>query len=297
MHELSVPMVDHRPLNPSVRPEHPSGARRLAVRLLLIVAWLTLATPSPAAVASDAWITQRVKMSLLLSSEVNGTDIHVDSGLGRVTLFGTVSTDAEKIAAGRVAEQVLGVRTVRNLIAVVPAKERTVVEQSDETLRDNVGLALHEDPLLAGSDMHVESVDAGTVVIGGRAQNLGEVRRALWIARNVAGVRRVASVVEGPPDAPDADAWNRAMADANKETPARDMWLTAAVKAHLIANDRVPADDVFVDTEAGVVVLFGSVPTDAAKRTAQIVAAGVPGVRAVKNEILVRHPADDASGK
>ena len=267
---------------------------RLLRPLLLIAALVVASGPATAVVASDAWITTRVKMLLLLSPEVNGTEIHADSSSGRVTLFGTVSSESEKVLAQRVAEQVVGVRSVRNLIAVVPAKQQTVVEHSDHTLRENVGLALREDPVLGGSDIHVESVDAGIVVLGGRAVSLSQLRRALRIARGVAGVRRVASVVESPEQLMDAEAWGDAMADSERHNPARDMWLTAAVKARLIGDDRLTASDVSVDTEDGVVTLFGTVPSDAAKRAAQTLAAGVPGVSSVKNEILVWHAGLDS---
>ena len=276
-----------------MRRSAPARCGRLCL-VLLLVACATTSVPAAGAVASDAWITTRVKMLLLLSPEVDGTKIHVDSDGGRVTLFGIASAAAEKHGAERIAEQVVGVRTVRNLIAVVPATRQPAVERSDHTLRENVGLALREDPVLSSSDIHVESVDAGTVVLGGRAVSLSELRRALSVARRITGVRRVASVVESPSELSDAETWGDAMAAPEQHNAARDNWLTAAVKGRLIADDRVPAQDVSVDTEDGVVILFGTVPSDAAKRQAQIIAASVPGVESVQNEILVRHSSESS---
>ena len=263
----------------------------LAVRVAalgVLIALLFAATPGMAVVATDTWITTRVKMRLLVSSEVDGTAIHADSDRGRVTLFGIVSSDAERTPAQHIAEQIVGVQSVRNLIAVVPSRREEAVERADHTLRENVGLALREDPALRNSAIHVESVDAGTVVLGGRADSLSELRRALWIARGVAGVRRVASVADSPQQLSDAESWGDAMAE--QDNAARDNWLATAVKRKLIVDERVPAQEVSVDAQDGVVILFGTVPNDAAKHAAQVDAADVPGVSGVKNEILVRHP-------
>ena len=163
---------------------HLTGASRCRVGLvarligacsLLVLAGL-LAAParSDGALASDQWITTRIKMLLLLSPEVNGMHLHVDTQDGRVTLYGTVASPAERASAERIAQQIIGVRSVRNLIAVVPENEKPAMQLTDHTLEENVGIALRDDPVLASSDIHVASVDAGTVVLGGRAKSLSE---------------------------------------------------------------------------------------------------------------------------
>lgn len=60
----------------------------------------------------DAWITARVKSSLLYSKYVDGLDIDVDTAEGKVSLKGSVSTPAEKALAIELAGNVKGVKRV-----------------------------------------------------------------------------------------------------------------------------------------------------------------------------------------
>jgi hyperosmotically inducible protein len=65
----------------------------------------------------DAALTTKVKSALLADSQVKGTQIDVDSKDGVVTLHGSVSTASEKARAGQLAQNVEGVRSVRNNLA------------------------------------------------------------------------------------------------------------------------------------------------------------------------------------
>jgi osmotically-inducible protein OsmY len=67
----------------------------------------------------------------------------------------------------------------------------------------------------------------------------------------------------------------------------RDTKLTGQVRAALEINRALEPFDFDVATQDGVVVLSGEVPTEELRRAAQQVAAGVPDVREVKNEIRV----------
>jgi osmotically-inducible protein OsmY len=68
---------------------------------------------------------------------------------------------------------------------------------------------------------------------------------------------------------------------------ASDMWITSATKMRLLADPRTPALDINVDTRAGVVTLFGIVPTQDAKAAAADDARKVSGVTRVVNELQV----------
>ncbi len=61
---------------------------------------------------SDAWITAKVKSTLLYSSNVSGTDVHVTTEKGVVMLKGTLSSGAERALAIELARNVLGVKSV-----------------------------------------------------------------------------------------------------------------------------------------------------------------------------------------
>ncbi len=61
---------------------------------------------------SDAWITSKVKSTYLLSSNLDGLDITVETKNGQVTLSGTVDTAAEKELAVETARNIRGVSDV-----------------------------------------------------------------------------------------------------------------------------------------------------------------------------------------
>ena len=64
------------------------------------------------AAISDAWITSKVKSSYLLSSNLSGLDISVDTNNGVVALGGTVMSQAEKELAIETAKNIRGVKGV-----------------------------------------------------------------------------------------------------------------------------------------------------------------------------------------
>jgi len=74
---------------------------------------------------------------------------------------------------------------------------------------------------------------------------------------------------------------------ACQEQTIDDASLTAKVKAKMIADGRVSATRVNVDTAGGVVTLKGEVPTSQEKSAAEEVAKSVEGVKRVSNEITV----------
>lgn len=61
---------------------------------------------------SDAWITTKVKSTLLYSSNVRGTDVVVNTKDGVVTLNGRVDSGAERALAIELANNVRGVKSV-----------------------------------------------------------------------------------------------------------------------------------------------------------------------------------------
>lgn len=61
---------------------------------------------------SDAWITTKVKSTLLYSSNVSGSDITVTTQAGVVTLKGKLDSGAERALAVELAQNVKGVKSV-----------------------------------------------------------------------------------------------------------------------------------------------------------------------------------------
>ena len=260
---------------------------------------MTLAGPALAASVPDAWITTKVKISLLTGEGMTSRHVSVDTVDGRVTLYGAVTSSEEKLKAGELAGQVSGVREVRNLLQVVPAQARQVTNVSDDRLKDQVSAALKADPSLGDSRISVQSVTSGVVLLSGDAKTLSDAYRAVSDAAGVAGVRRVASEIKSPDTMQDAEIWREGGYDeaTYQHSSARDAWITTATKMRLIANPETPAFDINVDTQDRVVTLFGMVDSQEAKMKAAEEARKVGGVRNVVNDLQVVAKADQKAVK
>lgn len=73
--------------------------------------------------------------------------------------------------------------------------------------------------------------------------------------------------------------------DEDYDTP--DGIVTAKTKLALMADERVSAFEVDVDTVANVVTLSGTVDTDVSKKAAEQIAKGIDGVKSVTNALQV----------
>ena len=246
----------------------------------------------------DAWITMKTKVALLTTADVSATSINVDTVNGTVILHGKVGSADEKSRAADVAKSIDGAAEVRNLLQVVPDAKKPTMDVRDDDIKKRVEAALDKDPDLKGSQITVQSVNNGVVLIGGKASSLSDHLLAVQDAHRVPGVRRVASEVEGPSRLTDRELWNEMDADAAHATvkddsksgvkqSLSDAWITTAAKMRLLSNDKTPALQINVDSDHGVVTLFGVVPTAEAKKTAEMETAKVSGVHSVVNALQV----------
>ncbi|MDP3699774.1 MAG: BON domain-containing protein [Hylemonella sp.] len=67
-----------------------------------------------------------------------------------------------------------------------------------------------------------------------------------------------------------------------------DAAITTSVKARFVDNKDVAASSISVETLNGTVMLSGFAKSSTEKSTAESIARNVKGVRAVRNEIVVR---------
>ena len=137
-----------------------------------------------------------------------------------------------------------GVRTVQNLLQVVPSSRKEAVKVADAALQKNVEAVLKRDAALEGSSVKVASVHDGVVLLSGKTETLSAHRRALEDARAVPGVKRVSSEIKSPDrlgDAEIAAAKGPRPKDAWTTSAAYDAWITTDVKARLLATADVPA--------------------------------------------------------
>jgi osmotically-inducible protein OsmY len=265
--------------------------RRTAIALFGAALALVLAGAAQAVDRPDAWVTTKVKMALLTSEGVglSARNINVDTVDGRVTLHGTVATQAEKAKAEQVASQVEGATKVRNLLQVVSAKQEAAVNATDDQIAERVKTKLKSDKTLSDSSITVQSVNQGVVLLAGKAATLSDAARAMDETASVPGVRRVSSEIKSPDEMGDAELWYEGAYDKAKyeASAASDTWITTASKMRLIANSETPGFDINVDTDGGVVTLFGMVESAKAKQAAETEVRKVGGVNKVVNDLQV----------
>ncbi|HEY3121275.1 MAG TPA: BON domain-containing protein [Vicinamibacteria bacterium] len=144
--------------------------------------------------AKETWLETKVKYHLVTADDVPGGAIHVDVGSGGVvTLHGKVETAAEKAKAEEVTSRIDGVKSVKNMLEVVPKSRRAVVKASDKEVKDRVEATLKADKRF--EDIHLKSVDNGVVLLSGKATLSGALR-AVEAVDAVPGVRHVSSEIE-----------------------------------------------------------------------------------------------------
>ncbi|MCW5890837.1 MAG: BON domain-containing protein [bacterium] len=248
-------------------------------------AWFVITPDVRAAAPADAWITTKAKIALVTADDVSAMAVNVDTIDGRVTLHGTVDSEAEKAKAEDAVAQIAGVREVRNMLQVVAPSRQESMQVLDEKLRESVVETLKRDRQLA--DVSVQSVNAGVVLLAGTVPTLTAHLDALETVSAVPGVRRVETEIKSPDRLGDAEIQKERGVAGATTGGVGDMWLTSAVKLRLLADERVPGMDINVDTTRGTVTLFGIVATNEAKAAAEQDAKKVEGVRTVKNALQV----------
>lgn len=161
--------------------------------LTLGLALVTTLTVHPAA-ASDTWTATKAKIALLTADGAGRMDVKIDVDNGVATLHGTVETQEVKNKATSVVRKVDGVKSVRNLIEVVPEYRKDAVKASDKEIKESVEAALKAHKTLDG--IKVDSVDNGVVLLSGKTSSLDLKLVAIETAYNCPGTRRVASLIE-----------------------------------------------------------------------------------------------------
>jgi hyperosmotically inducible protein len=169
--------------------KHRAGICKAALVALAIA----VAPAMAAADTHDAVISTKAKIKLLTADDVSVNDVNVDTKDGRVVLHGKVASEGEKQRAEAAVRKVDGVKSVENLLQVVPKTEEKSVKASDQDIEKSVKQHLKSEGL---DDVDVKSVNDGVVLLAGKAPTVKEELAAIEHARMVPGVRRVASEIK-----------------------------------------------------------------------------------------------------
>jgi hyperosmotically inducible protein len=167
--------------------------KKIAVTVALVGAMVVAGAVAARADVKDSWITTKSKIALLTMDGFSVNGANVDTVNGRVTIHGKVATAADRTKAEATVRKVDGVKSVKNLLQVVPAKAMMATSATDADVKDRVALSLKADDKL--DDVKVASVNAGVVLLSGKAENIDQSLRAIENAYTVTGVHRVASEI------------------------------------------------------------------------------------------------------
>jgi len=168
-----------------------SVSRPLIVTLAVL---LGVVGAGVAQASDDTWITTKIRIALMTTDGAGRNAVKVESDHGKVTLHGTVDSEAVKEKAEATARDVGGVTDVRNLLQVVKESRQESVKAADKDVKEAVERAFKADRNL--ESVKVRSVDNGLVYLDGNATSLTNKLQAIETAYGVSGVIQVASAIE-----------------------------------------------------------------------------------------------------
>jgi osmotically-inducible protein OsmY len=143
---------------------------------------------------NDSWITTKAQIALLTMDGFSVSGANVDTINGNVTMHGKVATTEDRTKAEATVRKVTGVKSVKNLLQVVPSNVKEAVAANDSDVKDRVEASLKADVKM--KDVKVASVNNGVVLLSGKTDSFTEDLRAIENAYSVKGVHRVASELQ-----------------------------------------------------------------------------------------------------
>jgi len=149
---------------------------------------------APPTANSDAWLRDKVKVTLLFHRSVSAIKTEVDVKDGIVTLRGDAASQAQKELTTEYARDVEGVKDVNNEMTVSKTSKktpRTTGEKIDDasiTAQVKMALLLHRSTSALNTRVTTEY---GVVTLGGKARNAAEKNLVTKLVNDVTGVKSV----------------------------------------------------------------------------------------------------------
>jgi osmotically-inducible protein OsmY len=213
----------------------------------------------------DIQLQSDVRAEIAWDPRVHDKEIRVAAADGVVTLTGSVPSYADKVAAERAAERVLGVKAVANDLAVaVPVTH----QRSDTDIAQAVVNALEWDVQVPDTKIKA-AVTNGWITLEGGVEWRYQRDAAACAVRYLAGVRGVTNDI--------TITAKRVVSDD----------VSKAIKQALERRADRTAERISVEMIGSVVTLTGSVPSFGDRRAAESAAWSAPGVTDVNDELAV----------
>jgi osmotically-inducible protein OsmY len=209
-------------------------------------------------------VAEAVRRELDWDPKVNADSLGVTARDGSIMLTGSVSSNAEKLAAIKAAERVYGVRTVAAEMTVELPVASVV---PDANIAESISWQLHSNT--AVPDTVKADVDNGFVTLRGTVEwsyQRDAAERPINFVRGISGVTNLITV---EPRLQPTDDLNDRVHEAISRMADLD------------------ARSIRVEVSGGSVHLEGSVHSLSERRIAEHAAASAPGVREVNNELVV----------
>ena len=131
-----------------------------------------------------------VKLALLEDPRLFPYEIEVDAGSDEVTLMGKVSTETEKVAAGKIASTVPMVKSVLNKLEVVKELSEVIARKQDDIITHHVKERFAKSATVTAANFEVKT-EQGVVSLSGAVRFQVIVLEAAEAARQVPGVKAV----------------------------------------------------------------------------------------------------------
>ena len=149
---------------------------------------------APPTANSDAWLRDKVKVTLLFHRSVSAAKTEVDVKDGIVTLRGNAASQAQKELTTEYAKDVEGVNNVNNEMTVSQASKKTPqttgekVDDASITAQVKMALLLHRSTSALNTTV---ATKRGVVTVGGKARNAAEKDLVTKLVKDVNGVKSV----------------------------------------------------------------------------------------------------------
>jgi osmotically-inducible protein OsmY len=212
---------------------------------------------------TDSQIHHDVLAELKWDSRVDETEVGVQVNGGVVTLTGTVTSWAKRVAAQEAARRVIGVLDVANDTKV---KVSGGLARTDTEIAQAVRQALEWDVFVPNEKL-TSTVTDGWVTLEGPVESWSQRDAAERAVRNLSGVKMVVNKIIVKPAQPTTGDVRKAIEEALERRAERE------------------ARNIGVDVRDGTVTLTGPVHSWAERKSVLAAARFTPGVRAVEDRL------------
>jgi len=239
--------------------------------MMSVVALLVTSMPMYASEMDDR-IESSARKSYVFKTYLSDDDIQIQSRDGAVTLTGVVSEESHKSLAYETVAGLPGVKSVDNKLEL---KGTSPLENSDAWLVAKVKATLLFHPSLNARKTEVDVKD-GFVTLRGEAASQSQKELTTEYAKDVEGVKDVNNEMT--------------VSKTTKKTVGEDIddaSITAQVKISLLYHRSTSVLNTQVETNKGVVTLYGTEKNAAEKDLATRLANDINGVKSVTNRMTI----------